>query len=81
MENKFETIKVELSGSHYQPDGCNQAFVTGISWDIEYKRSCLHLTYLNSKQDYIPLSELGSSHILGSITILNTGLTADKEEE
>lgn len=72
INDRFETIEVGLSGSHYQPDGCDRAFVTGISWDKEYKRPCVHLTYLNRKQDFIPLSELGSSHILGDVTILNT---------
>ena len=70
--NRFQTIKVELSGGHYQPEGCNIAFVTGILWDKEYGRPCLHLTYVNGINDVIPLSSLGESHILGSVTIQNT---------
>ena len=70
--NRFETTEVELSGSHYQPDGCNTAFVTGISWDKEESCLAVHLTYKNGKMDIIPLSELGASHILGSVTVLNS---------
>jgi len=71
-----EHIRVEVSGGHYQPDGCNQAFVVGIYWDKERSRPCLQLVYTNGKEDYIPLSELGASHPLGSIMILNTLLEA-----
>lgn len=70
--DRFEAIEVQLSGSHYQPDGCDEAFVTGISWDKEEKRPAIWLTYKNGKMDVIPLSELGASHILGNVTILNT---------
>lgn len=74
MSDRYGIIEVELSGAHYQPDGCNRASVTGISWDNEYGRACVHLTYPNRKQDTIPLSELGASHILGSVTIINSPL-------
>ena len=68
---RFELIRVLLSGNHYQPDGCNLALVTGISWDKQMKRACIFLAYENGKADFIPLTELGHSHILGSVTILN----------
>ncbi len=80
MENRFRTIQVELSGGHYRPHGCNKAFVTGISWDVEYRRVAIHLTYPNGEMDIIPLSELGSSHILGSVTILNGGDDEQKSD-
>ncbi len=66
-----EFIKVQLSGSHYQPKGCGTAFVIGIYWDLENKRPCVQLLYKGGETDYIPLSELGSSHVLGSVTIIN----------
>ena len=66
-----ETIMVKLSGAHYQPEGCDTAFVTGIFWDRTRSRPAIHLTYLNGKCDFIPLTELGHSHPLGSVTILN----------
>ena len=68
---RFKTIEVQLSGSHYQPNGCDTAFVTGISWDTKEHRLAIHLTYKNGKKDIIPFSELGASHILGNVTILN----------
>ena len=70
MDN-IEIIRIELSGSHYQPDGCTKAVVTGIWWDKARNRPTLCLAYENGKSDFIPLSELGSSHILGNVTILN----------
>ena len=68
---KTEPIRVKLSGSHYQPKGKDTAFVIGISWDLDNKRPCIQLLYPGGETDYIPLIELGSSHILGSVTILN----------
>ncbi len=68
----LNAIRVKLTGSHYQPDGCDEATVTGIFWDKENKRPCIFLSYDNGKSDFIPLSELGSSHILGDVIILNT---------
>jgi len=70
--NKFEVIKVNLSGNHYQPGGYSVARVTDILWDKENNRPCIHLVYENGKSDYIPLSELGQSHVLGSVTIVNS---------
>ncbi len=71
LESRFEHIKVEMSGAHYQPDRCSTAHVVGIIWDKDEKRPCVRLSYENGKEDFIPLSELGRSHILGSVTILN----------
>lgn len=71
MGNRLEHIRVMLTGSHYQPDGCNRAFVSNISWDKEEGRPCISLLYENGKEDFIPLSSLGSSHILGDVIILN----------
>ncbi len=68
---KVEPIKVELSGSQYQPQGESTAFVVGISWDLENHRPCIQLLYPGGETDYIPLIELGTSHILGNVTILN----------
>jgi len=68
--DRYTTIKIRLDGCHYQPDGCDMAFVTGISWDNECQRPALQLTYINGEMDYIPLSSLGVSHILGSVTII-----------
>ena len=78
---RYRTIEVELSGSHYQPGGCNRAFVTGISWDSEYNRTAIHLTYLNGNEDTIPLSELGKSHVLGNVTIVNTPVALERAKE
>ena len=69
--NRFKTIEVQLSSGHYQPEGCDTAFVTGISWDTEEHRPAIHLTYKNGEMDVVPLSELGANHVLGSVTILN----------
>jgi hypothetical protein len=77
---KTEFIKVKLTGGHYQPYGCDEAFVVGIRWDKEHKRPCIHLLYINGEEDFIPLSELGSSHILGDVIILNT-LTVEATNE
>ena len=70
-KSNFERIKVQMDGAHYQPSGQREAYVIGISWDKENGRPCLHLLYPEGEEDYIPLSELGHSHILGSVTILN----------
>jgi hypothetical protein len=66
-----EQIKVRLTGGHYQPEGCDTAVVPGIFWDGENRRPCITLLYSNGKTDFIPLSELGSSHVLGDVIILN----------
>jgi len=79
FENRFDRIKVKMTGSHYQPDGCSEAFIVGISWDKEEHRPCIHALYTNGKEDFIPLSELGSSHFLGDVIILNGFLTYTKE--
>lgn len=71
MENRFEKIRIRLEGCHYQPDGHNEAYVVGISWDKKYEKPCIHLLYPNGKEDFIPLEELSQSHPLGSTTILN----------
>ena len=70
--DRFERIRVKMTGSHYQPDGCDEAFVIGVSWDKDVNRPCVHLLYPSGKEDFIPLSELGSSHILGDVIILNS---------
>jgi len=76
--DRYETIRVQLTGSHYQPKGCDKAFVSGIFWDKEHKHPALQLTYENGKTNEIPLSELGSSSILGDVIIVNS---MEKEEK
>jgi len=70
-ESRFERIKVRLEGAHYQPNGNNFAYIVGLSWDKHFGNPCIHLLYPDGEEDFIPLSELGGSKPLGSVTIVN----------
>ncbi len=71
MTEQLEILRLKLSGCHYQPDGCDTAFVTGLFWDKKHKRPAYKVVFQNGKEDWLPLCELDTKGALGSVEILN----------